>query len=65
MVPAAEVDPFHLGKQVAERFFHGGQGGSQGISVLLAEGVEVQAVQQGGEAGLLGHGGIPLGTGGA
>ena len=27
--------------------------------------MEVQAVQQGGEAGLLGHGGIPLGTGGA
>ena len=65
VVPAAEVEPLHLGQQVCKFFLHRCQRHRQRIRVLLAQGVEVQTVQQGGQLRVRRHGGVPLGTGGA
>ena len=65
MVPAAKVEPLHAEQKVAEGGFHRRECLGQRIGVLLAQGVEVQAVQQGGQLRVLLHGGIPLGAGGA
>ena len=43
VVPAAHVDPAALGQPGAEFFLHGGQGALQGVGVLLAKGMEMQA----------------------
>ena len=51
VVAAPKVHPLHFGQQVPERCLHRVQGHSQGIGVLLAEGVEVEAVQQAGSSG--------------
>ena len=64
VVSAAKVQPLHPGQQVAEAVFHGGQRQGQRVGILLAQGVEVQAVQQVGQVRVLRHSGIPLGTGG-
>ena len=58
-MPAAEVEPLHIGQQIAELFCHGVQRHGQRIGVLLAERVEVQSVQKLRQAGVLRHGGIP------
>ena len=65
VVSPPKVHPLHLRQQVGKLFLHGCQGHSQGVGVLLAEGVEVEAIQQGGQLRVSRHGGIPLGTGGA
>ena len=65
VVPAAKVEPLHPGQQVTEFRFQRGQGGRQRVGILLAQGVEVQAVQQVGQVRVLRRSGIPLGTGGA
>ena len=65
MVAAPKVHPLHLGQQVPERCLHRFQGHSQGVGVLLAEGVEVEAIQQLRQLRVGRHGGVPLGPGGA
>ena len=65
MVAASKVHPLHLGQQVCELCLHRFQGHSQGVGVLLAEGVEVEAIQQLRQLRVSGHGGVPLGPGGA
>ena len=65
VVPPAKVEPLHPGQQVTEFRFQRGQGGRQCVGILLAQGVEVQAVQQVGQVRVLRRSGIPLGTGGA
>ena len=62
MVAAAHVEPFHIGEDVPKSLRNRRQGGLQGVGVLLAEGMEVQSVQQGGQ--LRGHLPVPLGPGG-
>ena len=59
VMSAAEVEPLHIGQQIAEFFSHGVQRHGQCIGVLLAERVEVQSVQKLRQAGVLRHGGIP------
>lgn len=49
VVSAAKVEPLHPGQQVTEFRFQRGQGGRQRVGILLAQGVEVQAVQQVGQ----------------
>ena len=61
-MPAAEVEPAHPGQQVPELLFHGCQRHGQRVGVLLAQGVEVQSVQQPGQGRVCLHGGVPLGT---
>ena len=65
VVSAAKIEPFQPRQQVAEFLFHGVQRHGQSVGVLLTEGVEVQAVQQGGEARLFCQSRVPLGAGGA
>ena len=65
VVAAPKVHPLHLGQQIPERCLHCFQGHSQGVSVLLAKGVEVEAIQQLRQLRVGRHGGIPLGPGGA
>ena len=65
VVSAAEIEPFQPRQQVAEFLFHSVQRHGQRVGVLLTEGVEVQAVQQGGEARLFCQSRVPLGAGGA
>lgn len=51
MMPAAEVDPFHLGNEFAKLMFKGGDGALEDVGPLLAHRVEVetfQAVEVGG-----------------
>ena len=59
VMSAAEVEPLHIGQQIAKLFCHGIQRHGQCIGVLLAESVEVQSVQKLRQAGVLRHGGIP------
>ena len=47
VVAAAEVEPLHPGQDIAKLRLHGLQGPGKSVGVLLAEGVEVEAVQQG------------------
>jgi len=65
VVSAAKVEPFHSRQQVCKLFLHCGQRHCQRIGVLLAQGVEVQTVQQGGQLRVRCHSGVPLSTGGA
>ena len=65
MVAAPKVHPLHLGQQIPERCLHRFQGHRQGVGVLLAEGVEVEAIQQLRQLRVSRHGGVPLGPGGA
>ena len=46
MVSAAKVQPLHIRQDVSEFLRHGVQGGLQRVGILLAEGVEMQSVQQ-------------------
>ena len=65
VVPAAKIQPLHLRQQVAETRLHGVQRCGQRVGVLLAEGVEVQPVQQREQGGIFFRCGVPLGAGGA
>ena len=65
MVSPAEIEPLHLGQQIGKLFLHRCQRYRQRVRVLLAEGVEVQTVQQGGQLRVRGYCGIPLGAGSA
>ena len=65
MVPAAKIQPLHLRQQVAETRLHGVQRCGRRVGVLLAEGVEVQPVQQREQGGIIFRCGVPLGAGGA
>ena len=65
VVSAAEVEPLQARQQAAELRLDRVQRQGQRVGVLLTEGVEVEAVQQGREARLLFQRGIPLGAGGA
>ena len=65
MVSAAEVEPLQARQQAAELRLDRVQRQGQRVGVLLTEGVEVQAVQQGGEARLFCQSRVPLGAGGA
>ena len=60
VVPAAKVEPLHPGQQVTEFRFQRGQGGRQRVGILLAQGVEVQAVQQVGQVRVLRRSGMEL-----
>ena len=65
MVAASKVHPLHLGQQVCELCLHCFQGHSQGVGVLLAKGVEVEAIQQLRQLRVGRRSGVPLGPGGA
>ena len=47
VVAAAQIQPFQAGQIRPELFLKGGQGGFQRVGILLAQGVEMQPVQQG------------------
>ena len=63
MMPAAEIQPLHARQQIAEPLRYRIQGGLQGIGVLLAQGVKMQAVQQSRQSRR--HLRIPLGSRGS
>ena len=63
MVSAAKVQPLHIRQDVSEFLRHGIQGGLQRVGILLAEGVEMQSVQQLHQRWR--HVRIPLGAGGS
>ena len=63
--PPPKLSHFSPGSRSAELLLHRVQRHGQRVGVLLTEGVEVQAVQQSGEARLLCQRGVPLGAGGA
>ncbi len=66
VVAAAEVDPFHLAEVGCEFFLHDGEDAFEGIGILLAEGVEMEAVDSvEGFVGELGGGNSEAGAGGA
>ena len=63
VVPAAEIQPLHFGQQVAKFIGRCVQRYGQRVSILLTQGVEMQAVQQRGQCRVSRHGGIPLRAG--
>ncbi len=58
---AAEIDPRHPGENIPEPLLQRVEGGRQIVRVLFAQGVEVEAVQQGDE--IRRHFFIPLSAG--